>query len=134
VEAAGVVVLATPFGANAQVLTPLNVGLSGKVLLECTNPVGPGLTHAPGSRQSGTEMIQTLLPDTRVVKAFGIQGFENFENTSCPGYEVKPVMMFCGNDAAPRSTVRTLAAELGWDPLDVGGAEQALHLEHLTLL
>jgi hypothetical protein len=25
-------------------------------------------------------------------------------------------------------------AQLGWDPLDVGGAEQALHLEHLTLL
>ena len=27
-----------------------------------------------------------------------------------------------------------LAAQLGWEPLDVGGLEQALHLEHLTLL
>jgi predicted dinucleotide-binding enzyme len=27
-----------------------------------------------------------------------------------------------------------LIAELGWEPLDVGGLEQALHLEHITLL
>jgi len=27
-----------------------------------------------------------------------------------------------------------LIGELGWDPLDVGGLEQALHLEHMTLL
>jgi hypothetical protein len=25
-------------------------------------------------------------------------------------------------------------AQLGWHPLDVGGLEQALHLEHMTLL
>ena len=27
-----------------------------------------------------------------------------------------------------------LIAQLGWEPLDVGGLEQALHLEHMTLL
>jgi predicted dinucleotide-binding enzyme len=27
-----------------------------------------------------------------------------------------------------------LLAQLGWEPLDVGGAAQALHLEHMTLL
>ena len=28
----------------------------------------------------------------------------------------------------------SLIAALGWEPLDVGGLEQALHLEHMTLL
>ena len=32
------------------------------------------------------------------------------------------------------STVATLLTELGWDPGDVGGLAQALHLEHITLL
>lgn len=27
-----------------------------------------------------------------------------------------------------------LITQLGWDPLDVGGLDQALHLEHMTLL
>jgi hypothetical protein len=79
-------------------------------------------------------MIQALLPDTRVVKAFSIYGFENFEDSSFPGYGVKPVMMFCGNDATAKAVVAGILKQLGWEPLDVGGAEQALHLEHMTLL
>ena len=43
-------------------------------------------------------------------------------------------MMFCGTDAAAKATVAGLIAQLGWEPLDVGGLEQALHLEHMTLL
>jgi hypothetical protein len=131
---ADVVVLAIPFLANVEVLTPLKAALAGKVLIDCTNPIGPGLSHGLSSRQSGTEMIQTLLPDTRVVKAFSIYGFENFEDSSFPGYGVKPVMMFCGNDATAKAVVADLLEQLGWEPLDVGGAELALHLEHMTLL
>jgi hypothetical protein len=134
VKEAEVVVLATPFQASAEVLKPLTSLLAGKILVDCTNPVGPGLTHGLGSKQSGTEMIQALLPETKVVKAFSIYGYENFENSSYPGYGVKPVMMFCGDDAAAKSAVAGLLRDLGWEPLDVGGAEQALHLEHMTLL
>ncbi len=43
-------------------------------------------------------------------------------------------MMFCGDDAAAKKTVGELIAQLGWEPVDVGGLEQALHLEHMTLL
>lgn len=131
---AQIVVLATPFQANVEVLTPIKTTLSGKILIDCTNPVGPGLSHGLSSKQSGTEMIQALMPDTKVVKAFSIYGFENFEDSAFPGFGVKPVMMFCGNDKGAKATVATLIADLGWEPLDVGGAEQALHLEHMTLL
>ena len=134
VEGAEVVVLATPFQAAAEVLTPLAAALAGKILVDCTNPIGPGLTHGLGSRRSGTETIQALLPDTRVVKAFSVYGFENFEDASYPGYGVRPAMPLCGDDAAAKRVVAGLLAQLGWEPLDVGGAEQALHLEHMTLL
>ena len=134
IAAAEVVFLATPFGANEHLLRPLAKTLTGKILVDCTNPVGPGLTHGLGSRQSGSEFLQTLLPDTRVVKAFSIYGFENFEDNRYPAYAVKPVMMFCGNDATAKGTVARLIEQLGWQPLDVGGVEQALHLEHMTLL
>jgi predicted dinucleotide-binding enzyme len=134
VRAADVVFLATPFAANESALAGVAADLAGKVLVDCTNPVGPRVTHGLGSTRSGTESIQALLPRTSVVKAFSIYGYENFEDPSYPGYGVKPVMLYCGDDPAAKRTVGGLAAELGWQPLDVGGLDQALHLEHMTLL
>lgn len=134
VTAAEAVFLATPFQANEGVLKAVGDALNGKTLVDCTNPVGPGLTHGLKNVQSGSEMVQALVPGAKVVKAFTIYGFENLESNAYPAYHVKPVMMYCGNDAPAKKTVGALIAELGWDPLDVGGLEQALHLEHMTLL
>jgi len=134
VTAADVVFLATPFQANEGVLKALGDALNGKILVDCTNPVGPGLTHGLKNVQSGSEMVQALVPGAKVVKAFTIYGFENLENSAYPAYHVKPVMMYCGDDASAKKTTGALIAQLGWEPLDVGGLEQALHLEHMTLL
>jgi hypothetical protein len=134
VSGSEVVFLATPFQANEAALKAVAEELKGKILVDCTNPVGPNLTHGLNNVQSGSEMVQKLVPESHVVKAFTIYGFENFENNSYPGYHVKPVMMFCGNSKDAKRTVGGLISQLGWEPLDVGGIEQALHLEHMTLL
>lgn len=134
VQDADVVFLATPFAANSEVIPLLAPLLAGKVLVDCTNPVGAGLTHGLNSQQSGSAALQALAPQARVVKAFTIYGFENFENNAYPGYGVKPVMMFCGDELDAKGIVAGLIKQLGWDPLDVGGLVQALHLEHMTLL
>jgi hypothetical protein len=134
VAGAEVVFLATPFQANEGVLKSVAPELAGKILVDCTNPVGPGLRHGLESRLSGSQAVQNLVPAARVVKAFSIYGFENFEDNAYPAYPVRPAMMFCGDDAAAKQTVGELIAQLGWEPLDVGGIEQALHLEHMTLL
>jgi hypothetical protein len=134
VRDAEVIFLATPFQANEAALKAVADEIQGKILIDCTNPVGPNLSHGLNSVQSGSEMVQKLIPNTQVVKAFTIYGFENFEDSSYPGYNVKPVMMYCGQDSAAKETVGKLISQLGWHPLDVGGLEQALHLEHMTLL
>jgi hypothetical protein len=134
VRDAEVVFLATPFQANDAALKAVADEIRGKVLIDCTNPVGANLSHGLNSVQSGSEMVQALVPDTKVVKAFTIYGFENFEDAAYPGYNVKPVMMYCGNNSSAKEIAKTLIEQLGWDPLDVGGLEQSLHLEHMTLL
>jgi predicted dinucleotide-binding enzyme len=134
VGSAEVVFLATPFQAIESILPGLAQALEGKVLVDCTNPVGPRIRHALESAESGSERVQRLAPGARVVKAFSIYGFENFENSAYPTYDVRPAMMFCGNEAAAKATVAELIEQLGFEPLDVGGLEQALHLEHMTLL
>jgi hypothetical protein len=134
VKDAAVVFLATPFQVNEEALNSVAEELKGKILIDCTNPVGPGLSHGLNNVRSGSEMVQQLVPETKVVKAFTIYGFENFQDNAYPAYNVKPVMMFCGNDATAKQTTAELISQLGWEPLDVGGLEQALHLEHMTLL
>lgn len=134
VREAEVVFLATPFLANAQVVPPLADALAGKVLIDCTNPVGPGLSHGLGSAQSGSQALQALAPKARVVKAFSVYGRENLEDNAYPGHGVRPAMFFCGDDADAKAVASDLIGQLGWEPLDVGGLAQALHLEHMTLL
>lgn len=134
IAGAEIVFLATPFGANEGVLRPLAGVLANKVLVDCTNPVGPGLTHGLKSERSGSEFVQSLVPEARVVKAFSIYGFENLENPVYPGATQKPVMLFCGDDPSAKDKVAQLIGDFGFEPLDVGGLVQALHLEHMTLL
>jgi 8-hydroxy-5-deazaflavin:NADPH oxidoreductase len=134
VHVAEVVFLATPFQANAEAVQAVAEELKGKILVDCTNPVGPGLSHGLNNAQSGSELLQQLAPEAKVVKAFTIYGFENLENSAYSAYNVRPLMMYCGRDSAAKKVVGELIAQLGWEPLDVGGLEQALHLEHMTLL
>jgi len=86
------------------------------------------------SERSGSEVVQSLVPKAKVVKAFTIYGYENLEDPSYPACAVKPTMLFCGDDSTAKSQVASLITDVGFEPVDVGGLVQALHLEHMTLL
>jgi 8-hydroxy-5-deazaflavin:NADPH oxidoreductase len=131
---AEVIFLATPFAANQSALAAAG-DLAGKILVDCTNPVGANLTHGLNSEQSGSELVQSFVPAAKVVKAFTIYGFENFEDSSYPGYgNLKPAMLIAGDDAAAKKVVSKLCEELGWEAIDTGNLAMSLHLEHMTLL
>jgi hypothetical protein len=135
VKSAEIVFLATPFAANEAALAEVSLALEGKILVDCTNPVGASLSHGLKSERSGAEVVQHLVPDAKVVKAFTIYGFENFEDNTYPGYgDLKPAMLIAGNDAIAKQGIATLCRELGWEPVDVGNLAMSLHLEHMTLL
>lgn len=132
IDEAEIIFLATPFNANQEILKTLK--FNGKVLVDCTNPVGMGISHGLKSEISGSEKVQEWAPDAKVVKAFTIYGFENFINSEYPNYNVKPVMMIAGNDTAAKNIVSKINTDMGYETLDTGKLDQALHLEHMTLL
>lgn len=134
VQNAEIVFLAIPFGANQSIIEGLQSELGGKIVVDCTNPVGRGFTHGLNNEQSGAEFIQSMLPSSHVVKAFSIYGYENLKDNQYPDYNLKPAMFFCGDNEEAKSKVEGLIASLGWEPLDVGVLKQALHLEHMTLM
>lgn len=132
VNACDAVILSVPFNTNQQVLA--GIQFNGKLLIDCTNPVGMGISHGFKSEISGSEKVQQWAPDAKVVKSFSIYGAENFANSAYPAYSVKPVMLICGNDAGAKKTVTEINRQIGFETVDTGSLDQALHLEHLTLL
>jgi predicted dinucleotide-binding enzyme len=79
-------------------------------------------------------MVQEAAPGAHVVKAFTVYGFENLENSTYPGYDVRPAMPICGDSPVAKAIVAGLARDCGFEPVDVGSLAQAVHLEHMTLL
>lgn len=132
IDESEVAFLATPYQANEAALKGLI--FNGKPLADCTNPVGPGLTHGLKSECSGAEVVQRLVPDAKVVKAFTIYGYENFIDSSFPKYNVKPVMLIAGDDQPAKKMVSRLIEDTGFFVKDTGALSQSLHLEHMTLL
>jgi hypothetical protein len=132
VNQSDLVFLATPFGVNQTVLK--GIAFNGKTLVDCTNPVGAGITHGLKSEKSGAEAVQEWAPDARVVKAFNIYGYENFVDNVFPAYNVKPVMLIAGNNEKAKKEVSDLLGQFGFFPKDTGALSQSLHLEHMTLL
>ena len=131
---ADVVFLATPFAANETALKGIESDLKGKVLVDCTNPVGAGISHGLDNKMSGAESVQALAPGAHVVKAFSIYGYENFIDSRYPAAKEPPAMLIAGDDAAAKETVAKICADLGWKALDVGPLSSSLHLEHMALL
>ncbi len=128
---AEVVVLTVPYGALASVVPALG-DLSGKVVLDATNPVGPGFTSAAPAGSSAGQQVAEWAPGARVVKIFNTTGFNIMLD---PRFGTESATMFyCGDDAEAKQTAAKLAADLGFEPLDAGPLSQAQLLESLALL
>jgi len=132
IDMVDIVFLATPFRVNQDVLQPLD--FKNKPLVDCTNPVGVGISHGLQSQVSGAEKVQEWAQNAKVVKAYSIYGFENLENTQFPNRDSKPAMLIAGNDVEAKRQIGELNNDLGFETLDTGGLSQSLHLEHMTLL
>ncbi len=132
INKAEIIFLATPFQVNEAILKPLD--FKGKILVDCTNPVGAGISHGLESNVSGAEKVQEWAKSAKVVKSYTIYGFENLEDAVFQEYTVKPVMLIAGDDEASKEKVQLLNIDLGFETLDTGNLSQALHLEHMTLL
>lgn len=129
--AADVIVLAVPFGAVPAVAQALP-NWTGKLVIDCTNAVGPGFSLLVGHTDSAAEVNARLLPGARVVKSFTAQGAENLAH---PVYDGVPATNFyCGDDAAAKDVVRGLIADIGFEPMDLGGLVAARYLEPMTFV
>lgn len=131
IDAAEVVVLATPYAAALEIARSV-ADWGGRILVDATNPLAPGLAGlSVGTTTSGAEQIAAAAHGARVVKAFNTTGAENMADSRYPGGAV--FMPVCGDDAAARGRVIELAAGIGFDAVDCGGLAAARYLEPFAM-
>src|SRR5262245_21467751 len=125
------VLLAVPWAAAPDALKAAG-DLAGKVLLDCTNPVTPELTHLTiGYTTSSGEEVARLAPGARVVKVFNTNGVGNMAD---PDYgALKATMLFAGDHDEANKVAAGLAAEIGMEPVYLGALKEARLLEPLAM-
>jgi len=125
------VLLAVPWGAVPKALQAAG-DLAGKVLLDCTNPVTPELTHLTiGQTTSAGEEVARLAPRARVVKVFNTNGAKNMADPDYGGHNV--TMLYAGDEEGANRIAARLAEEIGFEPVYLGPLREARLLEPLAM-
>ena len=125
-----IVFLTTPWGAAEHAIASAG-DLTGKIVVDCTNPIGAdGLLV--GTTTSAGELVAGWAEGASVVKAFNTTGSDNMAN---PQYGDLAVTMFiCGDDEVSRKVVGSLAEQIGFEVVDTGPLKTARYLEPMAML
>lgn len=127
---ADVVLAAVPAVALVDAVAAAAPG-PGTLVLDATNPVGPGFTHAL-PQGSNADRLASAHPALKVAKVFNTVGANvmrqpRFANGTA-------VMPYATDHADVRPVVERLIAAVGFESLDAGGLARARLLEHQALL
>jgi predicted dinucleotide-binding enzyme len=90
------------------------------------------MSLAIGHNDSAGETVARLAPGARVVKAFNITGANNMADSRYSAGKL--VMLVAGDDAQAKATTMALAADLGFEAVDVGPLAMSRHLEPMAMV
>jgi hypothetical protein len=133
VDRAGVLVIAVWLPDFEQLISQYGQRLAGKVIVDPTNPVGPdadgNYRKVIGEQESSGQILAGLLPaGARLVKAFGTLSAPTL--SAVARREPEPAVLFyAADDAAAGDLVAGLIRASGYEPVRVGGLDQAIRIE-----
>jgi 8-hydroxy-5-deazaflavin:NADPH oxidoreductase len=136
-RAADVAVLALPWTGLEQGIRAAGAdNLAGKLVIDPSNPLDFSTgapTLAIGHTDSAGELVQRLLPASKVVKAFNIITAGHMVHPKLA--DGTPDMLIAGNDEAAKAKVSSLRKAFGWRAaIDMGGIAASRLLEPMAMV
>jgi 8-hydroxy-5-deazaflavin:NADPH oxidoreductase len=129
---AEMVILAVPALAVASVLDEIGELLTGKIIVDPTNPSDDNQETILRANGSLTEAVVLLAPGAQVVKAFNTVFASRLNDPVIDGIPLDG--FYAGDDAAAKETVAGLLAAMGFRPIDAGDLLAARVLELMAFL
>jgi predicted dinucleotide-binding enzyme len=125
------VLMALPWRAAVEVARELP--LAGRVLIDCTNPVGEGFRLLTAGAPSAAEQLATAAgPEAHVVKAFNLC-HEDVWRLTPPVFDGRPLgVPLSGDDTEALTVVRQLVRDVGCEPFAAGELDQGAGLLEAT--
>jgi predicted dinucleotide-binding enzyme len=128
------VILAVPYTAVLAVVKQYGEKLSGKLLVDITNPIKSDFSGflTPEDSFGAQEIVKVAPANADIVKAFNTQ----FSHVLAAGpVKGHPLDVFlAGDDAQAKARVSAFIESLGLRPMDVGQLPMAKTLEHVCML
>jgi predicted dinucleotide-binding enzyme len=115
IAAAEVVLFAVPGHAMDETISANASALAGKIIIDAANKIS-----SPVMNSFPTFTAQA--PTAKLYRAFNNYGWENFESPKI-GTDTAD-LFFCGVDGESRTKVAQLIADVGLNPVYLGGVEQ----------
>ncbi|MFV8187283.1 NAD(P)-binding domain-containing protein [Streptomyces spinosirectus] len=138
--AGDIVILAAPYAGALAVVREYGTALSGKIVVDVTNPVAPDLQGfvVPDNGSGAQEIAEAAPDDAYVVKAFNTV----FSHVlAADPVEARPVdvnrpldVFIAGDDAQAKARVSEFVQSLGLRPWDTGELFMARALENVGLM
>lgn len=127
-----VVVLAVPYGALQDVLGRHGGSLSGRIVVDISNPVAFPLIEPLSVEGSAAEEVAASVPDAMVVKAFNTTFAPTLITGSVDGTPLD--VLLAGDDADAKAVLSRLVEDGGMRPIDIGMLVRSRQLEALGFL
>jgi len=108
--------------------------LTGKTIVDCTNPLTADMGLAIGCTTSAAEETAKLCPDASVIKGFNTIFAAHYLSGDLGSGEQRLNMFFCGDSADAKKKVAGIIESLGLIPVDAGPLSAARYIEPLAVL
>lgn len=133
IKAADIIVFAVWFDAIKELVKTYNADLQGKIIVDPSNPIAPddkgGFKKTIGENESAGKIISSLLPqNAKLAKALGSLGASNLQNGAFRKPE-QAVLFYATDDASINNVIEELIHDNGFEPVRVGGIDQAIRIE-----
>lgn len=133
IEQAEAVIFAVWFDAIKELVEQCASALDGKVVVDPSNPValrdgGDFSRTLPDGVSAGSVIARMLPPGAHFVKAFGTLAADSLATGANRSPE-RAVLFYATDDDTAASVVERLISAAGFDPVKVGGVDQAIRIE-----
>ena len=133
IKEADIVVLAIWFDGIKEFFKTYATELEGKIIVDPSNPIVRDekgeFKKIVDKDQSAGEILSSLLPrDAKLAKALGTLGAASLSKAAFQQPN-KAVLFYATDDTSINSDIEQLIVDIGFEPIRVGGLDQAIRIE-----